>query len=104
MIALFVVRAESFHFSTCSFTTAWLNLPAHWRLLTGPYCVVTSCRNSFRALETDGAVNVALKYAVFCDEASAQQATYIWPGAGLGGMYRLMLLKLLLLGLIACGT
>jgi len=79
MIALFVVRAESFHFSTCSFTMVPENLPVHWSLLTGPYCVVTNDRNCFLKALTDDAAKVALKYAVFCDGTSAQQAAYIGP-------------------------
>ena len=58
------------------------NLPVHWSLLTGPYCVVTTLRNSFRTSLTDGAANVGLKYAVLFDATSAQHATYIPPRAG----------------------
>ena len=81
-MALFVVRAESFHFSTCSFTTVPENLPVHWSLLSDPYCVVTTLRNSFRTTLTDDAANVGVKYAVLFDATSAQHATYMLPGAG----------------------
>src|SRR6478609_5474165 len=96
MIAFFSVRADSFHFSTCSLTTASENLPVHWSLLTGPNCVVTNVRNCFRTGLTAGPANVALKYAVLFDGTSAQHATYRLPSAGLCGMWWLMLLELLL--------
>jgi hypothetical protein len=76
MIALFVVRAESFHLSTCLATAALDNAVVHWSLLAGPYCVVTNVRNwSFKVLNA-GIKNVALKYAVLSDVTSAQQETY----------------------------
>src|SRR6476661_8048365 len=101
MMALFVVRAESFHFSTRSSTMVPENLPVHWSLLTGPYCVVTTLRNSFRTTLTDDAANVGLKYAVLFDATWAQHATYILPASGPGGCMK-TLLKLGLLGEIAC--
>src|SRR4029079_13860354 len=83
MIAFLSMRAESFHFSTCLVTAALDTAAVHRSLLTGPYCVVTNVRNWSSRVLTAGIRNVALKYAVFCDGTSAQQAKYDGRYAGL---------------------